>query len=78
MTACARLGAIHSVVFAGMGTQALRSRIEDSGARVVVCSDFGFRRGKRIPYKPTVDEAVRDLGFVEHVIVHRRGSRPRG
>jgi acetyl-CoA synthetase len=76
MLACARLGAIHSVVFAGMGTQALRSRIEDSGARVVVCSDFGFRRGKRIPYKPTVDEAVRDLGFVEHVIVHRRGSRP--
>jgi acetyl-CoA synthetase len=76
MLACARIGAIHSVVFAGMGTQALRSRIEDSGAKVVVCSDAGFRRGKRIPYKPTVDEAVRDLGSVEHVIVHRRGSRP--
>jgi acetyl-CoA synthetase len=76
MLACARIGAIHSVVFAGMGTQALRSRIEDSGAKLVVCSDFTFRRGKRIPLKPTVDEAVRDLTFVEHVIVHRRGSRP--
>jgi acetyl-CoA synthetase len=76
MLACARLGAIHSVVFAGMGTQALRSRIEDSGAKVVICSDFAFRRGKRLPLKPTVDEAVRDLTFVEHVIVHRRGSRP--
>jgi len=76
MLACARLGAIHSVVYAGMGTQALRSRIEDCGARVVVCSDFTFRRGKRVPLKPTVDEAVRDLPAVEHVVVHRRGSRP--
>jgi acetyl-CoA synthetase len=76
MLACARIGAIHSVVFAGMGTQALRSRIEDSGAKVIVCSDFTFRRGKKIPLKPTVEEAVRDLYSVEHVIVHRRGSRP--
>jgi acetyl-CoA synthetase len=76
MLACARIGAIHSVVFAGMGTQALKSRIEDCGARVVVCSDFTFRRGKRIPLKPTIDEAVRGLAFVEHVVVHRRGSRP--
>jgi len=76
MLACARIGAIHSVVYAGMGTQALQSRIVDCGARIVVCSDFTFRRGKRIPLKPTVDEAVRDLGSVEHVVVHRRGSRP--
>ncbi len=76
MLACARLGAIHSVVYAGMGTQALRSRIEDSGAKVVIVSDFTYRRGKKIPLKPTVDEAVRDLVFVDHVIVHRRGSRP--
>jgi acetyl-CoA synthetase len=76
MLACARIGAIHSVVFAGMGTQSLRSRIEDCAAKVVICSDFTFRRGKRIPLKPTVDEAVRDLFSVEHVIVHRRGSRP--
>jgi len=76
MLACARIGAVHSVVYAGMGTQALRSRIEDSGARVVVCTDFTFRRGKKLPLKPTVDEAVRDDPRVEWVVVHRRGSRP--
>ena len=52
------------------------SRIEDSGAKVVICSDFTYRRGKKLPLKPTVDEAVRDLYSVEHVVVHRRGSRP--
>lgn len=76
MLACARIGAVHSVVYAGMGTQALASRIADSGARVVVCSDFTYRRGKRIPLKPTVDEAVRDDAQVQWVVVHRRGSRP--
>jgi acetyl-CoA synthetase len=76
MLACARIGAIHSVVFAGMGMQALRSRIEDCGAKVVVCSDLTMRRGKALNLKPTVDEAVRGLVSVEHIIVHRRGSRP--
>ena len=59
MLACARLGAIHSVVFAGMGVQALRSRIEDCEARVIVCADFAFRRGKALPLKPIIDEAVK-------------------
>ena len=76
MLACARIGAVHSVVYAGMGTQALSSRIADCGARVVVCSDYTYRRGKKIPLKPTVDEAVRDDTQVEWVVVHRRGSRP--
>jgi acetyl-CoA synthetase len=76
MLACARIGAIHSVVYAGIGSQALASRIEDCGARVVVCSDFTFRRGKKVPLKPIVDDAVRSLSSVEHVVVHRRGSRP--
>ncbi len=76
MLACARIGAVHSVVYAGMGTQALSSRIADSGARVVVCTDFTYRRGKKIALKPTVDEAVRDAAQVEWVVVHRRGSRP--
>ncbi|HQR68880.1 MAG TPA: AMP-binding protein, partial [Thermoanaerobaculia bacterium] len=75
MLACARIGAIHSVVFAGMGTQALKSRIEDCKAKVIVCSDFTFRRGKKIPLKGIIDEAVKDLEFVERVVVHRRGSR---
>ena len=76
MLASARIGAIHSVVYAGMGTEALRSRIEDAGAKVVVCSDYTYRRGKAVHLKPTVDQAVRDLPIVEHVIVHRRGSYP--
>ncbi len=76
MLACARIGAIHAVVLAGMGAQALRARIEDCGAKVVICSDFALRRGKRLALKPTLDEAVRELYSVEHVIVHRRGSRP--
>jgi acetyl-CoA synthetase len=76
MLACARIGAVHSVVYAGMGTQALSSRIADCGARVVVCSDYTYRRGRRIPLKPTVDEAVRDDTQVQWVVVHRRGSRP--
>jgi len=76
MLACARIGAIHSVVYAGMGTEALRSRLLDSGARALICSDFTWRRGRKIPLKPTVDAAVRDCDHVQHVIVHRRGSRP--
>jgi acetyl-CoA synthetase len=76
MLACARIGAIHSVVYAGMGSEALKSRIEDCGAKIVVCSDFTFRRGKKVPLKPIVDDAVRALDAVEHVVVHRRGSRP--
>jgi len=76
MLACARIGAIHSVVYAGMGTQALKTRIEDAGAKVVVASDYTFRRGKKVPLHHTVDEAVRDLPRVEHVVIHRRGSRP--
>ena len=75
MLACARLGAIHSVVYAGMGAQALRDRIADAGARVVICADFTYRHGKAIPLLPAVEEAVRDLPEVEHVVVHRRGSR---
>lgn len=72
MLACARLGAIHSVVYAGLGSGALRSRIEDAHARVVVTSDVGYRRGKTTPLKSIVDEAVEGLDFVDYVIVHRR------
>ena len=58
MHACVRIGAIHSVVYAGMGAEALRQRIEDSGAKVVVCSDVTYRRGKAVPLKPIVEEVV--------------------
>ncbi len=74
MLACARLGAVHSVVYAGLGSGALRSRIEDAHARVVITADVGYRRGKETPLKSIVDEAVDGLDFVEKVIVHRRGQ----
>lgn len=72
MLACARIGAIHSVVYAGMGVHALRARIEDSGAKVVFCSDVTYRGGKRIGLKSIVDSAVEGIEFVEKIIVHRR------
>ncbi len=72
MLACARLGAIHSVVYAGLGSSALRSRIVDAQARVVVTTDVGYRRGKTTPLKDIVDEAVEGLDIVDKVIVHRR------
>lgn len=74
MLACARIGAIHSVVYAGLGSGALRSRIEDAQARVVVTSDIGYRRGKVTQLKSIVDEAVRDLELVERVVVYRRAN----
>lgn len=76
MLACARIGAIHCVVYGGFSAPALRSRIEDSESKVVICTDIGYRRGKRIDLKGVVDEAVHGLHFVEKVIVHRRGHTP--
>src|SRR5215831_17805109 len=55
MLACARIGAIHSVVYAGLGHSALRERITDAEAKVVIAGDVGFRRGKAVPLKPIVD-----------------------
>ncbi len=72
MLACARIGAIHSVVYAGMGAGALKSRVEDSKAKAVICADVGFRRGKVVRLKATVDEALKDLDFVDTVVVLRR------
>jgi len=72
MLACARIGAIHSVVYAGMGAGALRTRIEDSRAKAVICADVGYRRGKVVRLKAAVDEAIKDLDFIESVIVLRR------
>ncbi|HEU0042254.1 MAG TPA: acetate--CoA ligase [Jiangellaceae bacterium] len=72
MLACARLGAIHSVVFGGFSAEALRSRIEDAAAKVVITADGGFRRGKPSALKPAVDEAVSKSPTVEKVLVVRR------
>ena len=75
MLACARIGAIHSVVYAGLGHTALRDRIVDAGAKVVIAGELGYRRGKPVPLKSIVDEAVNDLDSVERVIVVPRTTR---
>jgi acetyl-CoA synthetase len=74
MQACARIGATHSVVFGGFSAQALRDRIQDAGAKVVVTSDGQFRGGKMLPLKAIVDEAIAMGGCesVEKVVVNRR------
>ncbi|MDN5820407.1 MAG: AMP-binding protein, partial [Brachybacterium sp.] len=73
MLACARIGAPHSVVFGGFSADALRSRIEDAEARVVITADGQNRRGKQLPLKPAVDEALATGGdSVEKVLVVRR------
>ena len=72
MLACARLGAIHSVVFGGFSAEALRDRIVDAGSRVVVTANEGLRGGKTIPLKDTVDRAIEELDWVDTVLVARR------
>jgi acetyl-CoA synthetase len=74
MLACARIGAIHSVVFGGFSPQALTGRIEDCASRVVITADEGVRGGKKIPLKANVDEAVAKLAStkVDAVVVVRR------
>jgi acetyl-CoA synthetase len=72
MLACARIGAIHSVVFGGFSASALRMRIEEAHAKVVITASWTKRRGKKIDLKSSVDEAVEDLPFVEKVIVVQR------
>jgi acetyl-CoA synthetase len=72
MLACARIGAIHSVVYAGLGHTSLRDRIEDAQAKVVIVGDLGFRRGKPVPLKPIVDEALDGLEIVQKVVVFTR------
>ncbi|MEV4180132.1 acetate--CoA ligase [Streptosporangium canum] len=72
MLACARIGAIHSVVFGGFSSAALSGRIQDADAKIVVTADGGYRRGAPSALKPTVDEAVKECPGIEHVLVVRR------
>ena len=76
MLACARIGAVHNVVFGGFGAQALNMRIQDAEAKVVITADISIRRGKAIQLKAIVDEAVINASTVEHVIVLRRRDPP--
>ncbi|WP_082593945.1 acetate--CoA ligase [Phycicoccus sp. Soil802] len=72
MLACARIGAPHSVVFGGFSADALRTRIADAEAKVVITADGQFRRGKSAPLKPAVDAAVEGETTVEKVLVVQR------
>jgi len=75
MLACARIGAVHSVVFAGFSAESLRDRILDAGCKVVFTANEGMRGGRRIPLKATVDQAVEGLEIVEKVFVVRRTDK---
>jgi len=72
MLACARIGAAHTVVFGGFSAEALRDRITDAQAKVLVTADGGWRRGAIVPLKQHADEAVAQTPSIEHVVVVRR------
>ena len=72
MLACARLGIIHSVVFGGFSAEALKARIQDLDASIVITADGGWRRGQQVTLKDTVDEALSECPDVRDVIVRRR------
>ena len=72
MLACARIGAIHSVVYAGFSVGSLRDRLVDAQAKALITGDAGYRRGNRVDLKGISDEAVKGLDFLEHIIVWRR------
>ena len=72
MLACARIGAIHSVVFGGFSADSLRDRINDAGAKLLVTADGGYRRGQIVPLKQMADEALKETPTIEHVVVFQR------
>ena len=74
--ACARIGAIHSVVFAGFSSDALKGRVLDAESKFIITANEGLRGGKKIALKSITDEAVKDISFVEKVLVVHRTDSP--
>ena len=72
MLACARIGAVHSVVFGGFSAESLRDRINDSSCKVLVTADGGWRRGQVVPLKQTADEALASTPSIQHVVIVQR------
>ena len=75
MLACARVGAVHSVIFGGFSAESIRDRINDSTCKVLVTADGGYRRGQVVPLKKTSDEALKGTPSIEHVVVLQRDAR---
>jgi acetyl-CoA synthetase len=75
MLACARIGAVHSVVFGGFSAESLRDRINDASAKVLITADSGYRRGQLVLLKRAADEALQDTPSIKHVVVVRRHGR---
>ena len=76
MLACARIGAVHSVVFGGFSPEAIAGRIQDCGSRFVVCADTALRGGKSVPLKANIDAALTKVDGVEGVLVVQHTSEP--
>ena len=76
MLACARIGAIHSVVFGGFSPDSLASRISDAKSAFIITADEGLRGGRKVPLKVNVDAAIERVGNVDHVLVVRRTGTP--
>ncbi|KKK51292.1 hypothetical protein LCGC14_3116400, partial [marine sediment metagenome] len=72
MLACARIGAPHSVIFGGFSAEAVKERINDCDAKVLVTADFSLRRGKPLPMKESVDAVLPDCPSIDHCVVVRR------
>ena len=76
LLACARLGAIHSVIFGGFAAQAITDRVNDSQCKLLITQDGAWRRGTEVPLKTIVDDALPNCPTIEHVLVHRRTATP--
>jgi acetyl-CoA synthetase len=76
MLACARIGAAHTVIFGGFSADAIRDRVNDCGCKLIITADGGYRRGREIKLKETVDAAVEGCPTVENVVVYRRTGSP--
>src|SRR5947209_11714668 len=76
MLACARLGAVHSVIFGGFSSQAIVDRVTDAQSTIIITADGGFRRGQVVPLKASVDEALKKTDLVKKVVVLNHANTP--
>lgn len=76
MLACARIGVVHSVIFAGFSSHSIRDRVLDAESKVIFTADIGYRRGQVLELKKIVDQATQETPCVKHVVVLKRGETP--